>query len=218
MAAHQRRPSTVVGLKQHASRASTSTPWVSTWWRNASSVSFWKRLTKGLVECCLASMPRTLTPSRPQPQYFVNAPAPSERRGGWPTRGNALPLPEECRSGSEAVRQTLRRHRPLVVGTPRHVGDPQTVDDAVDHVPAVGSGRFDAFQHDLASPCTNRFVRLDAAEAGVAVTGVSETGHKQPLQGQLTPVCIVAGPCPLGFEFGTTADEGATTRPSKPWC
>ena len=50
-------------------------------------------------------------------------------------------------------------------------------------------------------------MRLDAAEAGVAVTGVPETGHKQPLQGQLTPVCIVSRPCPLGFEFGTAADE-----------
>src|SRR2546426_4632794 len=64
---------------------------------------------------------------------------------------------------------------------------PDGIDDAVDDLVAMGFGDLHRADEDVPCERVNRFVALDAAEAGIFISLISETCHNGPLENGVPP-------------------------------
>src|SRR5207248_210907 len=65
---------------------------------------------------------------------------------------------------------------------------PQRIDNRVNKVISLTLGHFLGFEKHLAAVGIHAFMRLDAAEPGVAKSQITKTGHKSPLKGLAAPL------------------------------
>ena len=73
----------------------------------------------------------------------------------------------------------------LVGASPVEIGEPDAINDGVQHVPAIGLSSLNRAQQKITGPSANCFVCFNTTESGVAITRVSKAGDQQPLQSVL---------------------------------
>jgi len=164
-----------------------------------------------MLPCFDAAHLDTAHTAAPVPRQGTRPVAPTGKDGQ--NREAPFDLEGDARQRSDVRRQRGGFRLDVRWCTGAAVHHPEAVHDAMNNFPAMAPRGFDALNHHLTGPCADRFVGFNPAKTCVPVACVSEARDEEPLQGLLTPVCLVARSRALPLQLMATPNQGGDHPP-----